>query len=906
MSALVTDVVTQHALHRWHLRFGHLGISQILRLPSTGAVTGISLPPNAQLDLPMCDSCVMGKFHRLNIPKTATRASPTDLLSIVAADIAIVNHPAIGNYRHYIVFFCLASHRNWVYLLRNRSDILACFKDLYKLCLVQYGIRIRCLRADGEFPTTGFREFGAANGITFEFTCADSSFQNGHAERFIRTIREMSLTMLLHSGLPLRWWGEFVLTASYILNRSPVSALGGRTPYEIWKKSPPNVTHFRVVGCLAWVRIPQIHRDKLQPKAKPLVFIGYSEERKGWKFGNPVTDRITYSRDAVFDETRTYKPLLTRPPSIDQVDQLIPASMIEADHLISRSTSLSELASRRNDSHFASVYYTSEVDVDSSAYSVTTAFVDGVRVLEPKSYTAALKSLQREHWIAAMDSEMESLSANKTWELQPLPPGRKAIRTKWVFKVKQNSDGSIERYKARLVALGFSQRENVDYFETFAPVARYETLRFLFAYAAHFRYFVEGLDVSTAFLNGDVEEEIFVHMPQGFTYPDGKDGFVGRLRKALYGLKQSPRAWHQVLLTHLFSLGFKQSNGDPCLLYLNVNNNLVLFLIYVDDLNYVCPDSQFSATLKASIMQRFKCRDLGRVDWLLGMSISYPESGGIFINQEKYILDLLERFRMTDCYPVHTPADCNVKFTQELCSTDEKSVSKVRSLPYRAAVGALLHLSRCTRPDIAYIVHNLSRFLSNFGPAHWTAVLRVFAYLKATSSYGLFYQPGTSTDFTLSAWCDAAFADDLVSRRSTCGFVTFLAGAPLTWKSGLQPDFRPSLSTTESEYVALFLVTKEVVWLRTLMKSVGCSLSAPTPVHEDNTSTVALARDAGVFHARTKHIDIKYHYVRSCLGDAIDLISIRTTDQFADILTKALPKALFTPFRDQLLKTLLN
>lgn len=896
-SALISDVVTEHALHRWHLRFGHLGVSQIVRLSTSGSVKGIKLPSKPLVNLPMCDSCAMGKMHRLNIPTVSTRPDPTSLLAIISADIAVVNYIGIGKVRYFAVFVCVASRRNWVYLLRHRSDILNCFKTLHKFCLVQYNLSIKCLRADGEFPTSGFREFADSVGCRFEFTCADSSFQNGHAERMIRTISEMALSQLYYSGLPLVWWGEFVLTSSYILNRSPASALGDITPFEVWKNYAPDVSHFRTIGCLAWVRVPSVLRDKVQPKAKPLVFIGYSEERKGWKFANPVTRRVTFSRDAIFDETRTFKPIMSKCPTKSLVDGLIDKPL--ASDPSGRPNSLSSLALARNDCNYAATYV-SELLVDDSAFAVTSAFDDGVRLLEPKTFKAAMISAQRDDWTAAMQSELKSLVENNTWTLQPLPAGKKTIRTKWVYKIKQFADGSIDRYKARLVALGFTQRKNIDYFETFAPVARYETLRLLFAYAAHFNSPVFGLDVSTAFLNGKVDAEIFITMPAGFIYPEGKAGFVGKLHKSLYGLKQSPRAWHKVLLELLFSLGFTQSNGDPCLLFRRVKGALVLFLIYVDDLNFVCPDPAFTTKLKKSIMTRFKCRDLGRIDWLLGMCIEYPAAGGIFIHQQKYVLDLLERFSMTYCNPVSTPADSNVNFSPEMCSTDE---SFHRSIPYRAAVGGLLHLARCTRPDIAYIVNALSRYLTKYGPAHWTAVKRVLAYLKGTSGYGIFYERGSpNSDFSITAWCDAAFADDLESRRSTCGYFTFLAGGPLTWKSGLQPDFRPSLSTTEAEYVAAFLATKEIVWLRQLFHSIGCVLSSPTPLHEDNTSTISMSQDAGVFHSRTKHIDIKYHYVRSCMGVDITMIPTPTEDQLADILTKALSKTLFIPFRDIILR----
>jgi transposase InsO family protein len=515
---------------------------------------------------------------------------------------------------------------------------------------------------------------------------------------------------------------------------------------------------------------------------------------------------------------------------------------------------------------------------------------------EPKSYQEALSCPDASLWERACQDEYQSLMENETWELVPLPPDRKAIGSRWVFTIKYRADGSIERYKARFVAKGYAQQPGLDFTDTFAPVAKLASIRAVLALAAIEDLELDQLDFKTAFLNGDIEEELYIEQPEGFR----EGNLVCRLKKAIYGIKQAPRQWYLKLHQLFCDLGFRRLESDHSL-YVWTNDNVkVIIPVYVDDLVLACNDRPALDFVKRELGNRFQMKDLGPAKLLLGLEITRDRPNRrLYLGQQKYCRDVLERFQMSTCKPVITPIDPNVHLVKSPDPLPPEQVETMRNIPYLSAVGSLMYLAQGTRPDIAYAVGVLSQFMKNPGPPHWKAVQRVFRYLKGTMDYKLTFGPSTSGTQLLTGFSDADFGGNLDTRRSTSGYIFYIGSGPVSWSSKLQPTV--ALSTGEAEYTATVHSGKEAVWLRTFLTELGYNMSGPTLINVDNQSALAVAENPE-HHSRMKHLDIQYHWIREKVAHKqIVLNYIPTNQNVADIFTKGLNGP-----RQQLLRSKLN
>ncbi|UYV76618.1 hypothetical protein LAZ67_14001480 [Cordylochernes scorpioides] len=458
---------------------------------------------------------------------------------------------------------------------------------------------------------------------------------------------------------------------------------------------------------------------------------------------------------------------------------------------------------------------------------------------DPKDAEEALSGRDSYFWKKAMEEEFDSLIENKTWELVDPPKNRNIIGTKWVFKTKCNSDGSVERHKARLVAKGYSQQYGIDYEETFAPVVRQSTIRMFLALAVEYNLILHQMDVQSAYLNGEIKEEIFMTQPENFVsrkYPEKHD------------------------------------------------EGILLVAIYVDDLIIAAEREDTLKSFKGSMKRIFKIKDLGGINCCLGIRIQMKEDGSISIDQERYIEELLAKYRMKEAKPISTPMDSNSKLTK--ISSIEGENEPVKKVEYQSLIGSLIYLSVSTRPDIAYAVSALGQFRNDPRRQHWNAAKRVLRYLKGTSCLRITYRKSNEA---LHGYADADWGGNLVDRKSHTGIVYFLARGPIAWESKKQQTV--TLSSTESEYIALCEAGKEAVYLRALLDEMGFGelLNGPTVLETDNQGAQQLARNP-VYHARTKHIDIKWHFIRSICSDGlVEVVHTPTQENVADILTKGLP-----------------
>ena len=502
---------------------------------------------------------------------------------------------------------------------------------------------------------------------------------------------------------------------------------------------------------------------------------------------------------------------------------------------------------------------------------------------EPFTYEEAVNGRDKREWRLSILDEFEAHFANGTWELVHLPTGRKVITCKWVFKIKYNPDGTIHRYKSRVVARGFTQLESIDYHETFAPTLRFESLRLLFAIAGYLGLLVHQLDVDNAYLNSDLEEEVYMELPPGFPATRRTKGMVLRLRKGLYGLKQSARIWNQRFAMEVKKMGFKPISSDKCIFIRVVGGELAIIALYVDDILIFTKTEALMKRIKDQIKKAFKVKDSGAVKRILGIQV-HRTKNGLFIEQSQYARKVLQEYGMDQCTPVATPMD-----GYESIQPGRPDEERTDQRAYQRRIGSLMYLMTGTRPDLAFAIGKLSQFCHDPTVRHANAVNRVLKYIAGTINYGIRFEIDDST----MAYSDAAYGDDKEDRKSTYGHVVLRGGGSCIWTSKKQRGV--ATSTTEAEYVGLTEAAKTVVWLTRWLNELAFRKpnDAPIQLLGDNKASLALVKNPE-YHQRTKHIDIQYHYVRQVYEDGlIGLEFVPTASQAADILTKPLAPQAF-------------
>jgi hypothetical protein len=502
---------------------------------------------------------------------------------------------------------------------------------------------------------------------------------------------------------------------------------------------------------------------------------------------------------------------------------------------------------------------------------------------EPSCYS---KAASDPRWQAAMSLEFEALISNKTWILCPRPSHQHVIHNKWVYKIKRKSDGAVDRLKARLVAKGFEQTSGVDYTDTFSPVIKPSTIRVILALAVYFNWMIKQLDISNAFLHGSLFEEVYMEQPKGFVDKNHPHS-VCKLQKAIYGLKQAPRAWFNRLSSYLLDIGFTASLVDNSLFILISGSIQIFMLIYVDDIIITGTHPDMIHNLIQLMKKEFPVKDLGSLSFFLGIQVT-RDSAGLHLCQSKYITDILSRTQMSGAKPAKSPCPSGSKLSR----LDGEAL--LDPYEYRSVVGALQYCT-LTRPDIAFSVNQLCQHMHNPTAVHWSAVKRVLRFFKNTVDHGLFY---SKTTLQLNAFCDSDWAGCPDDRRSTSGFVVFLGDCLVSWSAKKQPVV--SRSSTEAEYRSLAIATTELYWLRMLFQEIQIPLPISPIIWCDNVSALSLAANP-VYHARTKHIEVDYHFIREkVLNKDITISFISTSDQIADVFTKGLSSARFLFLKSKL------
>ena len=932
----------------WHLRLGHLNQSYMDRIKSkeVGVVYSDQLSD--------CIDCIRGKQRKLPYPESSSSVRSVQKLELLHCDlVGPIPEPSFSGSRYMMTIVDDFTRKVWVFFLKLKSEVYDKFLEFKLRIEKQTGLSIKRFRSDNgsEFCNQKIEDLFKSTGIIHETTVEYTPQNNSVCERVQGTICDKARSMLLSASLDAKFWAEACSTAAYLYNRSPHRMLEFQIPQELWSGHRVKLGHLRVFGCRAFVHVPKCKRSKWDFKSRECIFLGYNGNSPGYRFMlNNKSFKIVRGRDVIFMEDSFpgkdqdqrshidyddlfngshvgFKPIETvHSPAIEGgvpnvndvfVEPVVVDNLVDdivVDNLV-------------DDTVVDNVIDNVDSTVDDVGGSVGDALIDGnvsneingtvsqnvcdsdLGVLperryplrtrrqvqfpdhvvykvnladEPLTYQEAMSSPDRDKWKRAMTDEISSFLENQVGSLTQLPPGKKAIPTKWVFKSKQNPLGD-NIYRARLVAKGCSQRLGLDYQETFSPVIAHSTIRILFALAVEMNLDILHWDIKTAFFYGNLCDEIYIKQPDGFV-DESNNGLVFRLNKSMYGLKQAAKCWNDTISSFLMELGFGRLEGEPCVFQLVREKAFIVLALYVDDILSFSNDQRLAEFVKSKLAARFQIHDLGELSSFLGMKVQRDRKAGkLFVDQSSYAAKVLQSFGMDQCNPVATPMSPDFLRT---AGSIPKTNAPDENIPYQSLVGSLMYLCLCTRPDLFYPVCVMSQFNTCYTKEHFTYLKRLLRYVKGTMNYGLLFEK--TGKIALEGYVDADWANDCLDRKSYSGFVFLMSGGPISWLSRKQSCV--TLSSTEAEYVALSEACKEAVNLVNILSGLRfVNFAGNCVLFNDNMSAQKIAH--AVSSKRTKHIDLRFHYVRNAVADGlVDLRHLSSQEMLADVLTKPLPR----------------
>ncbi|SGZ16118.1 BQ5605_C029g10730 [Microbotryum silenes-dioicae] len=911
-----------------HRCLGHLAPSSIQKMIAAGLLDGFGAGySDKDVEEFVCNACLGSKGHRLPFPDSELH-SP-ERLGLVHSDVLLFPTPSLTGKRYLVTFLDDHSRKLWAYAIDHKSDVFPTFQTWLAEVELETNARLKTLRTDngGEYRSNAFTEFCKSRGICRQYSIPYTPQQNGCAERVNLSIVEGVLALLADSHLPATFWDEAAAYFVYCKNRCSHSALANQTPESVWNGQRTTATALHPFGCAAWLTIAPDLCNKLDPKARRVIFTGYDLASKAFRFFDHSVNKIVLGQNATFLDNNFPGLQVTIPVDADNTDRqfTIPADtptpavktrtpLVRSVHMDvssslddsamsavdvapgytggsllnstdaspSPSPSLAPLSSPATSStggpslddsddpldllssnttvclNLMDVHWSDddnlttpvsavapvgqssddnspdEIDFLSRHHRAFIATEDDDPTLDaiepvksitsnPQTWHEAMSSEEHDIWAQAAAAEFTAMRDDfKVFTIEPrsaVPPGTTVVTSKFVWKTKRDAHGNVTGRKARLVAQGNRQRDSIDFSETFAPVARFSSIRCLLALAAANGYHVHQADIDKAYLHGELDHDIWMTTPRGFDFPSDK---VLRLRRSIYGLKQAGRIWNWHIDASLKGLGYRATGTDHCIYsHIDDQKRPHYIALYVDDFLIVSPALDEIEHVISGLEQRYGVKRLGPAEYILGIQICRLDDGSIALSQERYIMDVL------------------------------------------APIGSLLYISLGTRPDIAFAISYLSRFANNPGRRHWIAVKHVFCYLCATYRDELLYTCGPGKVTGVVGYSDANWGACVDTSISTMGYVFYLAGSAVSWSSKHQT--RVADSTTDAEYLALLHAGKEAIYLTQLLSELHVRPIDAAHIFTDNEAAAAVTHDP-VRTSGTRHIRLREHFVRDMVN----------------------------------------
>ena len=907
LNNFIVQQIISRSLEEWHRYLGHPNHTDILKLPEVSENMKIINTKN-QTD---CEICIKAKMIK-NISKAPDTRGSQPFQKIHIDLNGPITKDNLINGRFIFGAVCDFSNFLSVYVMQNKSESANVLK--FYLSQISNYPKTSVIRTDwgGEFVSKEFQGILLNQNIKHEFSAPYSPHQMGHIERQWRILFNTTRAILIDTNVPNCLWPHVVKYAAFLRNRTYQKRIEC-TPLQKATNKIPDMTKIFLFGSKCYVY--DQFNTKLEPRALEGIFIGYDETSPSILVFDPVTHNIKKSLHVKVLNTlyyiinpnvdRDYIPLRNTQEIDDNIntDNETEASVpnIGNDNLDKQPThyNLRDRTNINYEENLCTVadnitseahndppllpFNSYEIHKDQSLddyflgdkHYLAYSKLNHTNILVPNTYKQAMQSKDKLDWIEAMNKEIQSLRDNNTWDLIKPPANQEVIGGRWVFSVKVDPSHNI-KFKARYVAQGYNQRQGLNFDETYAPTPTMSSIRCLMDIANDESLLCHHCDVNNAYLNANIDfEEIYVRQPQGYIEDPT---LCCKLKKALYGLKQAAYRWHVTIVEFLVSQGLKQSVVDPCVFIRRSKSSTLIILIWVDDLIVAASSEIVMNTFKRNFAGTYKIKDLGELSYFLGIQFKITKNV-ISLNQSFYIQTILNRFNMNEAQPRSLPCDPSIYDLLRLPSELMENPT-----PYREMIGSLIYLMHCTRPDLAFTVTLLSRFMQKPTKMHFKLGRTVLQYLIGTKHYDLKYVKSREP-LKITGYSDSDWASDN-DFQSISGFAFRLNehSALVSWRSGKQSIV--AASSCEAEYIALFHAGTEAIFLRQLLAEFQQLPAQTVLIYGDNIGSITLAKHPA-YHRKTRHINIKYHFIRRYVSNkSIALAYIPSRLNLADMATK--------------------
>ncbi|KAI7965291.1 hypothetical protein MJO29_003389 [Puccinia striiformis f. sp. tritici] len=853
----------------WHRLFGHCGLRRIRKMIKLKL--GIGLPEKIPAGDIKCPVCMIAKGTRTNTLLPTYR--PVMPLDIVAADLmGPFEIPTFGGGKYVLAIRDIATSYSEVKILRTKGEACKLLINQILRFETATGRKVKCLRSDngGEFESKVLADFLKEKGIKAERSLPYHHYQNGAIERYNRTVSDMSRAALTDSTLPRSFWGFAFLWANYTLNRVPNKVSGNKTPFESFFGYTPVVDHLRVFGSRAFVLTPPEKRRRLDDRAMAAHVVGYVDGSKGWMLWIPSTNSIVNSAWVQFPDdplkltTGNKVPNPKLDPSLfsdNIIDPRLNGQVKALRFVMAVEPSLGDF----HDEETVQKQEFLQEQLDNHCKTPSPA--------TPKKYKDILKHPDKEAWLGAIQEELQNLFRHQIWTIELVPEGKRVMGARWVFVEKRTSDGKLIKLKARYVAKGYAQIAGVEFQDTFAPTATFVSLRLLLTVAAKCNWPVYSFDFVAAYLHSPIDEEVWVRPPEGLDVPKG---YACKLMKALYGTKQAARCWWKHLQGKLHQLGYKPSQYDNSLYILQHPQQKGAIWVHVDDGVVSGSNDDILRKLESELKDCLEIKWTAGVETIVGVEVTRTTDG--FLLRQKKLVDKILQDHWDRVTVARTPLPSGYSASTATESEGDKSTST----DYLSIIGSMSYLAVGTRPDLAYAVNYLARFSACPTPDHWKALRHIVNYIANTRDRFLTIHP-VETSHPLKCYSDAGWGGEF--QRSSYGIFLTFYDVPILWIA--RRLHTVAASTCHAEYMALGMATRQMLWVRELIKDVlGFEFTGQLIC--DNEAAIKVGKDDSS-NKRTRHTDREFYITNQALFEKkATLVWTPTDKQLADILTKAL------------------